>query len=239
VPVPSRDRQLGPGAIAAWRSSELAIRLAGDPDDMLEDAFEVRVPAGRLFHRVDGPPAFPLGVVVSGMARVYAISSEGRQATIRYVSAADIFGLPFVVAPELFGEVPPVWGVRALTDCHIVRLSPSRFREVVARDAANIWPLCTEMMRTMMVTHDMLTKDVFQPVRARVARHMLDLAERDAGELVVAASHQEIADAIGSVREVVSRAIQWLRDEGFIRRSGHVYVLENPAGLHAMTQVNQ
>ena len=236
--MPSRDRQLSPGAVGAWRSSELAIRLAGDPDDMLEDAFELRVPAAQLFHRVDGPPAFPLGVVVSGMARVYAISSEGRQATIRYIAAADVFGLPFVVAPELFGEEPPVWGVRALTDCHIVQLSPARFRAVVARDAANIWPLCTEMMRTMMVTHDMLTKDVFQPVRARVARHLLDLAERDAGQLVVAASQQDIADAIGSVREVVSRAVLWLRDEGFIRRSGRVYVLENPAGLHAMTQVN-
>jgi CRP-like cAMP-binding protein len=83
--VPSRDRQLSPGAIAAWRSSELALRLAGDPDDMLEDAFELRVLAGELLHRVDGPPAFPLGVVVSGLARVYAISSEGRQATIRYL----------------------------------------------------------------------------------------------------------------------------------------------------------
>jgi len=236
--VPSRDRQLGPGAIAAWRSSELATRLAGDPDDVLDGALELRVPAGQLFHRADGPPAFPLGVVVSGLARVYAISSEGRQATIRYFAAADVFGLPFVVAPELFGEEPPVWGVRALTDCHVVQLSPSRFREVVARDAANIWPLCTEMMRTMMVTHDMLTKDVFQPVRARVARHLLDLAERDAGQLVVAASQQDIADAVGSVREVVSRAVLWLRDEGFIRRSGRVYVLENPAGLHAMTQVN-
>jgi len=237
--VPSRDRQLGPSAVAAWRSSELATRLAGDPDDMLEDAFELRVPAGQLFHRMDGPPAFPLGVMVSGLARVYAISSAGRQATIRYIAAAEVFGLPFVVAPELFGEVPPVWGVRALTDCHIVQLSPGRFRAVVARDAANIWPLCTEMMRTMMVTHDMLTRDVFQPVRARVARHMLDLAERDAGQLVVAASQQDIADAIGSVREVVSRAVLWLRDEGFIRRSGRVYVLDNPAGLHAMSQASQ
>jgi CRP-like cAMP-binding protein len=68
---------------------------------------------------------------------------------------------------------------------------------------------------------------------------MLDLAERDAGQLVVAASQQDIADAIGSVREVVSRAVLWLRDEGLIRRSGRVYVLDNPAGLHAMTQANQ
>ena len=236
--MPSRDRQLGPDAVDAWRSNELATRLAGDPEDMLEDAFELRVPAGQLFHRVDDPPAYTLGVVVSGLARVYAMSPEGRQATIRYIAAADVFGLPFVLAPELFGDGPSLWGVRALTDCHIVQLSPSRFREVASRDAANIWPLCTEIVRTMMGTYDILTKDVFQPVRARVARHMLDLAERDAGQLVVAASQQDIADAIGSVREVVSRATIWLRDEGFIRRSGRVYVLDNPAGLHAMTQVN-
>jgi hypothetical protein len=77
---------------------------------------------------------FPLGVVVSGLVRVYAITSEGRQATIRYVAAAEVFGLSFVVAPELFGEEPPVWGVRAkLTN------SLHRLLMVQGRVAPDLW----------------------------------------------------------------------------------------------------
>jgi CRP-like cAMP-binding protein len=66
---------------------------------------------------------------------------------------------------------------------------------------------------------------VFQPVRARVARHMLDLSHVDAGQTVVNASQQTIADAIGSVREVVSRVIVQLRDHGIIHRADGHYVI--------------
>jgi len=60
------------------------------------------------------------------------------------------------------------------------------------------------------------------------AAQLFHRVDGDAGQLVVSASHRDIADAIGSVREVVSRAILWLRDEGLIRRSGRVYVLHAP-----------
>jgi CRP/FNR family transcriptional regulator len=78
----------------------------------------------------------------------------------------------------------------------------------------------------------MACNNVFLSVRQRVARHLLDLAvqEQPAG-LVVHASHQDIADAIGSVREVVSRVIRELRTEGLVTRSGDTIVLPNPAGL--------
>ena len=49
--------------------------------------------------------------------------------------------------------------------------------------------------------------NMFLPVQARVARHLIDLASLQDDVLVVTAGHQEIADAIGSVREVVSRAL--------------------------------
>jgi CRP-like cAMP-binding protein len=61
---------------------------------------------------------------------------------------------------------------------------------------------------------------------------MLDLSDKEGNLLVVHASQQDIADAIGSVREVVSRAIISLRDEGIIRRSDGVYVICDPTRLH-------
>jgi CRP-like cAMP-binding protein len=72
---------------------------------------------------------------------------------------------------------------------------------------------------------------MFLPVQARVARHLIDLASLQDDVLVVTAGHQEIADAIGSVREVVSRALGEMRDEGLITRRGNQTILTDVARL--------
>jgi CRP/FNR family transcriptional regulator len=58
----------------------------------------------------------------------------------------------------------------------------------------------------------------FGSVRARLARHLLDLAasQQQSGELVVAATQQQLADSVGSVREVVARALGELRADGVL-----------------------
>jgi len=61
----------------------------------------------------------------------------------------------------------------------------------------------------------------FSTVRQRVARHLLDLASehQPAGRLVARVSQQALADATGSVREVVVRVLRDLRTEDVIRTS--------------------
>jgi DNA-binding GntR family transcriptional regulator len=49
--------------------------------------------------------------------------------------------------------------------------------------------------------------------------------------LVVRISQQEIADSIGSVREVVARALGQLRSAGLIERRGQRTILCNPGAL--------
>jgi hypothetical protein len=53
---------------------------------------------------------------------------------------------------------------------------------------------------------------------------------------VVQASHQDIADAIGSVREVVSRTLARLEVEGLVRRVAKVVVLQDPPQLHDLAR---
>ena len=70
----------------------------------------------------------------------------------------------------------------------------------------------------------------FATVRQRVARHLLDLAsdeQRGGTRLIARVSQQAMADAIGSVREVVVRAIGELRKEGLVATgSGGIEILD-------------
>jgi hypothetical protein len=76
----------------------------------------------------------------------------------------------------------------------------------------------------------------------RVARHLLDLAsarvrEQPASdhlggrELTVQVSQQELADAVGTVREVVVRVLRELRRDGVVRTERDRIVLLEPARL--------
>lgn len=78
-------------------------------------------------------------------------------------------------------------------------------------------------------------------MRQRVARHLLDLAsasvrpatpgQRGGQELAARVSQQELADAVGTVREVVVRVLRELRQHGVVRTERDRIVLLEPARL--------
>lgn len=231
----SPSRQVGDGAARAWRSSRLASRLVADPNEMLIDAFEAELPCGALTF-ADASSHPKLAVIVTGLIRVYAMGPGGRQVTIRYITAGEILGLPSALAPEAY-TLEPHLAVQALTRCQLLHLSVQRFRLIASRDSENMWGLFAEMATVLRGSEYMLVQNLFQPVRARVARHLLDLAAREGDRLVVRICQQDIADAIGSVREVVARAIVWLRDQELLRREGPLYVLNDPVRLHEIAEL--
>lgn len=99
------------------------------------------------------------------------------------------------------------------------------------------WVIAQEVTRRLYDTLEALAGDAFGSLRQRVARHLLDLAaSRQQGRgLVVKATQQELADAVGSVRPVVARIIRDLRIEGIITTSSDGIVVLKPAELHAIT----
>ena len=75
-----------------------------------------------------------------------------------------------------------------------------------------------------------LAGNAFATVRQRVARHLLDLAAARpaaAGRVTALVSQQDLANSVGSVREVVARVLAELRAEGLVLTSpGRVEILD-------------
>jgi CRP/FNR family transcriptional regulator len=64
---------------------------------------------------------------------------------------------------------------------------------------------------------------------------LLDIAsarQRPGGQLVARASQQELADAAGSVREVVARVLREFRISGLVATATDSIRVLDPAGLH-------
>jgi CRP-like cAMP-binding protein len=198
--------------------------LIANADELLTDAREELLDVGEIVYdstRTD-PSFFTL--VVEGLVRVYCVSAQGRQVTTRYGIPGQVIGLPFVLAPHLISHDANL-GVQAALPCRLLHFSPRTFRRVAEYDVRNMWRLFKELADSMVLPGRSLALNVFQPIRSRVARHLLELSERRGDQLVVTASQQDIADAVGSVREVISRIVVQLRDEGLIRREDNAYVL--------------
>jgi CRP/FNR family transcriptional regulator len=219
-----------PKAEEAWKNSFLADLPEPLTSHLLEDSTRVRMDATELiFRRALHPGSAGLFLIVDGLVRVYLVGPDGRQATVRYADHSEIIGLPPLLVAGL-----GTWA-EAVTEVEAIRLSSSRFVSLAQKHVELAWTTALFVAGQLASTSDVLAADIFLPVRARIARHLLDLAQRRPVGLFVPARHQQLADAVGSVREVVSREMRRFGDEGLVRRLDGGVILDDPAGLHRIS----
>jgi CRP/FNR family cyclic AMP-dependent transcriptional regulator len=178
-------------------------------DRLLAEAIRINLPAGALIYRDEESPR--LIVVVTGLLRVFLTSPDGRQVTVRYARSGDVAGLALVIG----GPAP--MSIQAMTSSLIVALRVDTLRAQLASDSGVARACAEELTRQLYRLLDDISEQAFLPVRQRLVHQLLLLASRGPGRhLVVRASQQELADAIGSVREVVTRSLHELHEEGLV-----------------------
>ncbi len=194
------------------------------------DAVRMRVVAGGTTHR-EGETVPHVELVVSGLARVYVTAIDGRTMTIRYCRVGALIGVVSLFA-ETFA-LPA--SIQAVTDLDLVALRPSIVRQAAQSDVRVARALLEELSERVVSFISEIPGSAFASVRQRVARHLLDLAsDRQEGSALVARiDQQELANSVGTVREVVVRALRDLRQEGLIRTERRGIVLVDPEGLSA------
>jgi CRP/FNR family transcriptional regulator len=194
---------------------------------LLADAIRVDVPAGSVLYR--DREASRMGVLVSGLIRVYLTSAEGRQVTVRYAREGDVVGTAVTVGG------PIAVSAQAITDTALLIVNVDTVRALGRTDARFAWAVAEEVARRLDDVLQVFAGTAFGSSRQRLARHLLDLAAEQprADALVAPVSQQDLADAVGSVREVVTRVLRAMRDEGLVDTTRHGIVLLDPAGLSA------
>jgi CRP/FNR family transcriptional regulator len=105
-----------------------------------------------------------------------------------------------------------------MTSALLVALRATTLRAMLESDAGVARACAAELARQVQDLLIDVAEQAFLSVRQRLARELLVLAARGPGrDLVVTASQQELADAIGSVREVVARTLHALQEDGLVR----------------------
>jgi len=211
--------------------------LPGDVlDELLAGASRVQIPAGSVTHW-EGEPAPFLELVVSGVVRVFVTALDGRTMTIRYCRPGALIGAVSLFAA---GFALPAT-TQALVDAELLRLSPTAARRAAARDVRVAQAFLSELSERVLSFIWEIPGSAFATVRQRVARHLLDMAServpeppsapRSRSELTVNVSQRELAEAVGTAREVVVRVLRELRQDGVVRTGRDRIVIADPARL--------
>jgi CRP/FNR family transcriptional regulator, cyclic AMP receptor protein len=217
------------GVAAALAASNLA-RLPGPAlHRLLTRGRLVRVPAGSVTHR-EGEMTEHVELVVDGLVRVFVTAPDGRSLTVRYARRGALLGVVSMYAADF--RMPA--GIQAVVDAELLRLWPDVVRRAAAEDPHVADALMHELAdRVLSFIHE-IPVSAFSSVRQRVARHLLDLASQESRTsrgarlvLTVPVSQRELAEAVGSVREVVVRVLRDLRESGVIStHRDHIDILD-------------
>jgi len=216
--------------VTALDGSFLGTLPAALVGELLSGGSRSEYPAGTTIYRPGESPRTLL--VVRGLLRVSMSSPDGRQVTVRYARRSDVLGIAVLVGG------PADVGVQTLADSTLFRFDPTTLARTARSDARVAWALAEELNRRLYENLRQTAVNAFGSVRQRVALHVLDLASAQqvpGGALVAGVSQQELAEAVGSVREVVARVLRDLRQAGLVETVPEGVRVRDPSRLHDQT----
>lgn len=185
-------------------------------DRLCHLAIPTELPAGQVLFDPD------LTIVVDGRLRAFLTDGSARQLTVSYIQTPRALGIARVAGRDF-----PV-GFQAVTDSHLLRLDRRQLDDLGRAHPDLGWAIARQIAHYLDDVLAETARVAFRPVRARVAHHLLELSS---GQTSAAIHQADLAAAVGSVREVVARALGELRDDGLVSMGPSGVTVNDPTRL--------
>jgi len=189
-----------------------------------------QVPAGTTMFDEHSPcTGFPL--VLAGSVRVVQRFPNGREIQLYRVKAGESCLLS---GSCLLGRTDYAASGVAETPVDLVIVPPAEFRALVAGDEAfreHVFGLYGERLAALMQLVEAIS---WQKLDQRLAA--LLVGRTQGGGATVQATHQALADELGSVREIVSRLLRSFEDRGWVELGRERITVRDGAALAALAR---
>jgi len=184
----------------------LSLLSADNRRRFLEGSTQGVYPAGAHVFHPDSPPKTFL--IDRGLVRAYTTVPDGRQATVGFRHAKELVGGTMAVshAPNLLAQV--------VVESSLTTLDMANVRHLVSTEIEILAAVATQLASRLRHSTRLIAIRTLGNIRERLAYDLLERAMRSqlsVGRLDVSATQYELAQSIGSSREVVSRALSGLR----------------------------
>lgn len=191
---------------------------------LLDSARWMRVPAGAmLFDDRQACEGFPF--VVEGTVRVSKCAPSGRELPLYRVGPGETC---IISSSCLLGHED--YNARGVTesDTLLMLLPKAAFDDLMAERPFRdfVFHLFAERIADLM---QLIEEVAFRKLDQRLAALLLGKGR------LVHTTHQQLADELGSVREIVSRLLKNFADQGLVRLAREQVEILDPAGLRKLS----
>ncbi len=208
------------------RFSDLSLETQ---DALAAAAVRRRFDAGQVIY-VEGEPAEWVYLLESGWVKAARMTREGREQAMLFLRPVDVFGDVAVLTgrsyPGTVVALEPVtaWAIPASTVLELIPRSPELALAVIRH-------LGDRVLHYVTLVEDLSLRSV----ESRLAAKLLENAETRDGQLIVPrrewTTFDEMAVRLGTVRDVLSRALKTLEGEKLLKVERQHILILNPEGL--------
>jgi CRP/FNR family cyclic AMP-dependent transcriptional regulator len=181
----------------------------------------------------EGEAAEALYVVLRGRVKIVYTSEDGREIILSTREKGDFFG-----ETALLDEQPNPAHVIAMQDTELLVLRRDEFRRCLGEMPQMSLGLLRHLSRRLRHADDQIRGLVLLDVRGRVARLIIEMADRNDGQTVPKGiTHNIMAQMVGASRETVSRTLRELTISGLLQVTGRRIAIADRAALTASAQI--
>ncbi len=224
--------------LAAVLAKTALLASLSKPEVQLLAARTVRklVRSGKLLFS-EGEPCTGLHIISRGKVRIFKTSIGGRE----QVLAINTPGESVAELPVFDGGPYPA-SAMAIEDAEIAFISRSDFQAYCMEHpevALKVLAVVGARLRRLVGIIEELS---FTTIRQRLVSALVKLARSDGRttprglEFQLPATHQELANQLGTVRELISRNLMRLQAEGLIDVDARQIVVKDMKGLSALLE---
>jgi CRP/FNR family transcriptional regulator, cyclic AMP receptor protein len=176
-----------------------------------------------FFEHEEGDSFF---MILEGRIKVTILGDDGREVILSMLGPGDFFGEMALLDDETRSAT-----AIAVEDCELLSLQRSDFEGAVASRTSISSALIKVLSARLRRANHQISTLALLDVYGRVARVLLDMARdegrrlRDGRIAFRRATHQEIANRIGTTRETVTRMMKDLERQGLIQAEAKEFII--------------
>jgi len=151
------------------------------------------------------------------------LSPEGKRQVVFRLNPCDV-----VWGHSLFDADPMPASLEVMEESDIYYWHKEQIVPIVSRHVEAVWDITRELVATMRQVREIVYGFAFHPVAGRLARLLLNHYQPVEGQQAPRdLTLDEMADTIGTTRELVSKTLHRFADEGIIEISRMQFVFTN------------
>lgn len=182
-------------------------------------------PRGRILY-TPGQSGEVLFLLKKGQVSIYRLSPEGKKMVLATIPANTLFGEMALVGQGMYDSF-----AEAAEESELCTMSRGDLERLILTKPAVGLRLLEATSQRLLEAETTLEDMAFKRAPSRLAGLLLRVAQEQGGDLIVALSHQDLAERLAMFRETVTQLLNDFKSQGLVSLGRRHIAITDPSAL--------